>query len=102
MRDVDEATICVGPVVDVVLSLVADSAASILRGLQPLDVVGAAGTDLFAARAFEMRELVTQRFGLLRGEPLSLYHFDRPPRRRDVYTTRGFATCMPVSWNFST
>ena len=40
--------------------------------------------DLGSPRTFELRELLAQRRSLLLGQPLVLYHFDRPPRRREV------------------
>ena len=43
-----------------------------------------AATTSRAARALELGELGAQRLRLLLGESLAVYHFDRPPRRRDV------------------
>ena len=40
--------------------------------------------DLAAARAFELGQLRPQRFGLAFREAFAAYHFDRPPRRREV------------------
>src|SRR6185437_9146393 len=57
--------------------------------------------DLLTPGPLELGELLAQRVGLLLREPLAVYHFERRPRR-ELYTTRGRATFMPVSSKLST
>src|SRR5262249_10012889 len=55
------------------------------------------GDHLGAPRSFELGELLPQRVSLLLRQAFALYHFDLPPRRREVYTSFGFASCKPAA-----